>query len=381
MKYFNKIVNKVCLFLSLSVPLISCGDKKVAKNIVVRNSLDFERTEVISIPFSDFSSLLDRNSNEFKIVNLERNRQYPYQLERLGKKDAQNILILVTVPSRGEIQLVVEKGAPDSIPTRTFARYVPERFDDFTWENDVIGFRMYGKALEGRPDDAQGMDVWAKRTSEMIINKWYESKDYHKDHGDGLDYYSVGNTLGAGDVSPYYNDSLYYSKHYREHQILDNGPIRTTFKLSFEPWKVGDRSVSLDKTISIDAGSQMNRIVLEYKMDGTDELTNVAGIAKRENGGEVIDMHDNGVFGYWEPEHRNDGIIGVGLVLNQPIDSFTVHKNQYLSFFQVHPNSSLSYYAGAAWNKAGRIKSAADWAQYLINYQASLDHPLEVNIQ
>ena len=380
MKFFSRAASKVCLFLLLSIPLVSCRDKK-AKSIVIKNSLYFERTEVISIPFSDFSSLLDGNSEEFKILNLERSKQYPYQLEKIGKENHQNVLILVTVPPHGEVQLIVEKGVPDSIPTRTFGRYVPERFDDFTWENDVIGFRMYGKALEGRPDDAQGMDVWAKRTNEMIIDKWYESKNYHKDYGDGLDYYSVGKTLGAGDVAPYYNDSLFYSKHYRGYEILGNGPIRTTFKLSFEPWKVGNRTVSLDKTISIDAGSQMNRIVLEYQLDGTNEITSVAGIAKRENGGEVIDMHEKGVFGYWEPEHGNDGIIGVGLIFNQSIDSITVHKNQFLSFFQVYPNSSLQYYAGAAWDKAGRIKSAADWSQYLINYQASLDHPLEINIQ
>ena len=33
-------------------------------------------------------------------------------------------------------------------PSKVFARYVPERFDDFAWENDRIAHRIYGQALE-----------------------------------------------------------------------------------------------------------------------------------------------------------------------------------------------------------------------------------------
>src|SRR5690606_5514535 len=122
-----------------------------------------------------------------------------------------------------------------TFPSKTYARYVAERFDDYAWENDVVAFRLYGKALEGRPDDAQGMDYWAKRTENLVINKWYKINDYHKDHGEGLDYYSVGQTLGAGDMALYHNNTIQFTKHYRKHEVLDNGPLRTTFRLTFEP--------------------------------------------------------------------------------------------------------------------------------------------------
>jgi pectinesterase len=37
-------------------------------------------------------------------------------------------------------------------PTKTFARYVPERLDDFGRENDKIGHRTYGARLwQGSP--------------------------------------------------------------------------------------------------------------------------------------------------------------------------------------------------------------------------------------
>ncbi|MGC3992099.1 MAG: DUF4861 family protein [Chthoniobacteraceae bacterium] len=36
-------------------------------------------------------------------------------------------------------------------PDQTFGRYVPERNDDFAWENDRIAHRIYGPKLETRP--------------------------------------------------------------------------------------------------------------------------------------------------------------------------------------------------------------------------------------
>ena len=34
---------------------------------------------------------------------------------------------------------------------KVMARYVPERSDDFVFENNLIAGRFYGKALEGNP--------------------------------------------------------------------------------------------------------------------------------------------------------------------------------------------------------------------------------------
>ncbi len=71
-------------------------------------------------------------------------------------------------------------------PTKTFARYVPERLDDFAWENDRIAHRIYGPALEtaaagGFQMIASGIDVWSKRVRYPIVDRWYlKSHDnYH----------------------------------------------------------------------------------------------------------------------------------------------------------------------------------------------------------
>jgi len=372
-KYIGKCI-MVLVFFS------SCVQKSENKEILVKNTLDFDRDELISIPYSGFSQMLDADVKEFKIVNKKNGKEYPYQLESLGENEPQNILIQVNIPANEEIQLVIKARRADSIASKTFGRYVPERFDDFAWENDVVAFRMYGKALEGREDDAQGMDIWAKRTNNLIIDKWYKSEDYHEDHGEGLDYYSVGQTLGAGDIAPYSNGVLHYSKHYRTYQVLDNGPLRTTFRLNFEPWKVGEANVKMSKTVSIDAGSQLNKIELDFDIEGKEELTIAAGIAKRKDEGEVLDKHKDGIFGYWEPQYEENGIIGVGLVFDKPVDSVIVDDGQFLSLFQVESETPVVYHSGGAWNKAGRIQSASAWLMYLEQYKEGLKNPLEVKI-
>ena len=70
----------------------------------------------------------------------------------------------------------------------TFCRFVPERSDDFAWENDKIAFRAYGPALRAGTENS-GIDCWLKRVDYPIIDTWYkeasEGKSYHKDHGEG----------------------------------------------------------------------------------------------------------------------------------------------------------------------------------------------------
>ena len=55
---------------------------------------------------------------------------------------------------------------------RVMARAVPERKDDFVFENDLIAGRFYGKALEGDPT-SPGIDVWVKLPGALVADDWY----------------------------------------------------------------------------------------------------------------------------------------------------------------------------------------------------------------
>ncbi|MFC6103212.1 DUF4861 family protein [Olivibacter domesticus] len=368
------------LIALMSLILMSCNTaNKHNKTIIIANPSNVKRAEVASIPFQAFKQAYN-HSNAFKIID-EQGKECSYQLEKLGTDSIANVLIWVEIPANSEVQLTVDKGEPAKVRAKTFARYVPERFDDFAWENDKIAFRMYGKALEGRPDDAQGTDIWAKRTDALVVDEWYKTGDYHKDHGKGLDYYSVGMTLGAGDIAPFVKDRIIYSKHYRQHEILDNGPLRSTFKLTFEPWDVGGKAVSVTKTITLDAGSQLNKVEVVYDYDGEEALPVVAGIVLRDEAGETIEKAEQGLMAYWEPTHGADGTLGVGVLTAEPVKKSFKAEGQLLSLLSASKGKPLIYYNGGAWDKAGNITSAKAWEEYLLQYQHNLKNPLKVSIK
>jgi len=369
------------LSLAFATWSVTACSHTAQKTITIKNPTAIDRAEVASIPYAEFEQAYTLQE-PFQLVD-DQGKIYAYQLEKAGTDRVQHLLVWADVPANGELKLH-PAAATDTlgVEAKTYARYVPERFDDFAWENDKIAFRMYGKALEGRPDDAQGLDIWAKRTEQLVIDDWYKTGDYHKDHGKGLDYYSVGMTLGAGDIAPLADGKIIYSKHYRGHEVLDNGPLRSTFRLTYEPWEVNGKQVSVTKTITLDAGSQLNKVEVVYHYEGTEKLPVAAGIVlRKEDGGKIMKLANKQIMGYWEPQHGQDGTLGVAVIGESPITGMTEVAGQLLAQMEASAEQPLVYYNGGAWDKAGEITDAQAWEKYLLNYQERIQHPLEVSIK
>jgi hypothetical protein len=101
---------------------------------------------------------------------------------------------------------------------RVYGRFVRERHDDFAWENDEVAFRIYGQALETfehEPLTSSAVDAWSKRTRRLAMNEWYLEDDYHRDHGDGGDFYPAGKTRGCGGSGLVKDGVLAVSKNFR----------------------------------------------------------------------------------------------------------------------------------------------------------------------
>ena len=241
---------------------------------------------------------------------------------------------------------------------------------------------MYGKELENTPKEmAYGMDVWVKSTQRMVINERYKRGRYHENLGDGMDYYHVGLTLGAGNIAPYLNDSIYYSRNYVRWKILDNGPLRTTFQLEYDDWDVAGKKVNAKKIISLDAGSQLNKVQALYTYSDTSALPVAVGIIKRKDPGTLLLDEKQGVMGYWEPEMGDYGITGVGCVfVSNPIN-MKVSNQQLLTMSIAEKNKPYLYYTGAAWNKAGTITSSSQWFAYLHQFKNHLNNPLLIMLK
>ena len=352
--------------------------------ITVENKGNTPRTdEVISIPWPSLLAIRpNMDTANFSVLNVVTKEKIPFQFELQGKNTIQHLLLQVSVPLQSTITLSINKEKSSLQATKTYGRFVPERKEDFAWENDKIAFRMYGKELENTPKEmAYGMDVWVKSTQRMVINERYKRGRYHENLGDGMDYYHVGLTLGAGNIAPYLNDSIYYSRNYVRWKILDNGPLRTTFQLEYDDWNVAGKQVKATKTISLDAGSQLNKVQALYTYSDTSSLPIAVGIIKRKDPGTLMLDEKQGVMGYWEPEMGDYGITGVGCVFITNPTQMKLTNQQLLTISPSVKNKPFIYYTGAAWNKAGVYTSADQWFSYLHQFKNHLNNPLLISLK
>ncbi|WP_158568018.1 MULTISPECIES: glycoside hydrolase family 88 protein [unclassified Duganella] len=297
------------------------------------------------------------------------------------------LLFSVNVPAgdtRRYLVLPAERlAATPPADVKTHARFVPERLDDFAWESDRTVHRVYGPAIIKDPKEhliSSGVDVWAKRVRYPVVDKWYKTGAYHKDVGEGLDYYHVGQNRGCGGTTIYADNALHNSSNYQGWKVLADGPLRSVFELSFGQWDAGNgRMVSEVKRFSIDAGSNMTRVESRYNADGKGPLTVGVGIVQRDGQGEYVTDAAGGWASYWEPQHGDDGIIGCGVILPAGASGYAITDGQQLTLGAAQAGKPFVYYFGAGWNKSGDFADGAAWQAYVRNYAQKLKAPLKVS--
>ncbi|GAA5116676.1 DUF4861 family protein [Luteolibacter yonseiensis] len=266
---------------------------------------------------------------------------------------------------------------------KAFGRFVRERFDDFTWENDLIAHRTYGHALEtwkGEPLTSSTIDIWSKRTPRMVISDWYLSDDYHADHGEGADFYSAGLSRGCGGSGLWAEDKLWVSKNFISSNVLANGPIRVLFELRYAPFAVGGAQVEETKRVSLDAGQQFDRFESRYTISGGDNLVAAAGLKKVS--GEVVESNPaEGWLAKWEKMEKGAGNQGLAIITAPAgLEKFAEDKLNQLALVKTDKSHVATYWAGFCWDKAGRFTTAEAWKNHVSETAKSLATPLEVKI-
>lgn len=372
---------------------------------MVRNKLSLDRrAETISLPASRLGTLLKKHGAQNLLVKDATGKVLVSQaVDNNGDGTIDELLLQTDIKARATQKFTVmgaANGASQQPKSQyhTFARLVPERTDDYTWENDRVAFRTYGPEAERLVVAKQpggtltsGMDCWLKRVPYSIIDKWYaanvkEVGYYHIDHGEGYDPYHVGDSRGFAGIGVWDKDSLYVSRNFTGYKTLANGPIRTLFELSYAPWQANGRTVTEKKLLSIDLGSNLTRF--EERISADKPLPNVTigtTLHAEPKGvlGQVKAEPKQGWFRYWEP--MNEDFLGTGVVLApQDIqgwkDRRTKAKEQSHLLVMATPQANkLVYYAGFGWTKSGQFKTAADWDKYLAEYAQCLASPLEVS--
>src|SRR3954471_2005731 len=151
--------------------------------VTVTHDLAIARpAETITIPWSEVNKAMPGALLQHIAVKDASGRSIPYQVTNVapeakdpkGEGVAYGHLLFQHDFAAGEksATFTVEKSEAVSppFPSKVFARFVPERLDDFGWENDKVAHRTYGPA-RAAPDTEKrgkevlvtsGLDIWCK---------------------------------------------------------------------------------------------------------------------------------------------------------------------------------------------------------------------------
>jgi hypothetical protein len=278
-----------------------------------------------------------------------------------------------------------------------FARYVPERLDDFAWENDKLAHRTYGPALAApRAPGASkevlvtsGLDVWSKRVAYPVVDRWYNKghDHYHKDEGEGMDMYQVGTSRGCGGTGIWDGKQLHVARNYTAWKVIANGPIRAVFELSYDTWTAGGLIVSEVKRFTVDAGHNFDLMESTFTAHvGPKDFTVAIGLNKnsadkgQENKVTVTPLETDASLTQWEAQSTN-GSLGTAVVIaDGAFAGFAADDKNQLVLAKAVSGKPLRYLVGAGWSKAGEFTTQDSWHAYVAACAARLKSPLKITL-
>ncbi len=389
----------------------ACTGKSV--EVTVTNDSETDRNgELVEIYREHVQTKL--RTYESLVVLDESGAQVPYQLTNDG-----TILFPVSVKAGEEAVFTIKEGTPETADTVCCGAVYPKRLDDLAFENDRMGWRVYGPGSQQRNYKLYGYDLWSKRTEQPVLAKFYDMDrrlneqkaelgkegkkmsweeeqklSYHVDHGEGCDYYAVGPTLGAGTaafISPSTGEMI-YPWCYKTCEILDNGPLRFTARLTYD-LVVSDVEVRETRLLSLDKGSQMVKCTVWYT-NIFSQLPLAAGVVMHKGSDQVDINADEGYAAYVEPANETNGTNYLGLYFPERMDEIRVQPlseneeeaakggatGHLVGVTTYSPDAKFTYYFGAGYSKHG-FGSAQEWFDYMKKFAAEKRKPLKVRLK
>ncbi len=387
----KSLIRKIFPVALIATVLGACTCQQNQFDVTVSNPTNFDRgIETVKVDLGQFAS-----KDAFVVLEKESGDEILSQLlDTDGDSIYEAVIFQVSLKAKEAQSFIVKQGESSIEPTevKTYARFVPERTDDFTWENDRVGFRVYGPKAQKMVEEgvnggtlSGGVDCWLKKVDYSVINKWYKGyldnpNYYHQDRGEGLDNYHVGPSLGCGGTGVMYEGNLYPHVNYTAYEVINNGPVNTTFNLDYAPYKAGDANIQEKKQLSIDLGSNLTKFVIE--VEGTNTLT--TGITLHDKQGEVS-VDSTAVWaGYWSPHFGEE--LGNAIVVDPKYFagySKVISEEKDKSHLLVHLkviDGKVEYYGGFAWSGSKQFESKEAWEKYLTLFAKQVQNPLTIKI-
>lgn len=372
--------------LAAMVAGVSCTAAPLS--IEVANPADFDRTaEIVEVD----ASLLPADK-DLRILGPD-GTEVPYQRTADGK-----LIFPADVAAGATAVYTVAEGTPAPVDTVATGAFYAERLDDLAWENDRAAYRAYGPALQADGQRAYGYDVWTKSVAHPVVAKRYDGHlhhniSYHEDHGQGMDAYAVGPTLGGGTSAVLLpGDSLSMPWAFESYRIVDNGPLRFTVELTYAPRAIGaDSAVRERRVITLDSGSYLNRTAVTY--DGLSAGARAAAgvVVHRQNPDAYAIDSVARTATYADLTERADagnGTIYLALVAPQAARMFYLPMatpagdalGHMVAEQPYDPAAPMVYYWGSGWSKAG-IADRAAWDSITADAARRIAQPLTVTVR
>ena len=398
--------------LAFCLMLVPVSVSAANLTVTVSNSDNIQRQELVEISVKDVYSKLGLKQGDSFIVKNALGQQVAYQITHDGK-----LLIDASVRPNGTAEFIIQQGTPKTMKTFVFGKQYPERVDDIAWENDRTAYRIYGPALQRTGERAFGVDVWVKNTPDLEVEKRYnvelanhpkiealkqagkvdealemeQETTYHFDHGYGLDCYKVGPTLGCGAPALMDKGKMVLPYCYKTYKILDNGPLRFTVQLEYNPFSIGnDKDVVEHRIISCDKGSNFNKMTVWYE-GLTSPRDMVAGIVIHTEDTKSLIFGNNYVL-YADPTDnptKQDFQIYVGVLFPNGVKETKAMMDDTQSngnaghgvgMITYQPNEKYTYYFGSAWSK-NDVRTLNEWKLRAEETLHSLQTPLKVDVK
>ena len=393
-----KILPFIFAFLLLGSKTISAQKASKTKTIIITNSLKTDRqfeTVALSRKAIGLENVLD--IEKFGVQELGTKTFLVSQwVDEDGDGIVDELLFQpkINALETKKFQVVLNTETKSkTIEISCYSRFVPERTDDYAWENNKVAFRTYGPIAQKMVEDkikggtlTSGIDAWLKRVEYPILNKWYEkyttgTGTYHKDTGEGLDNFHVGDSRGIGGVAVKIDTTYFYSKNFISWKTITTGPIRTSFILTYADWDAAGNKITEVKHISLDYGSFLSKF--EIAVSGTKELS--TGITLHNNDGKTEGNLKEGWIDYWQP--LDDSELGTGIVFPKntmiSYEKYVVANKDLCNLYatlKVKENKVI-YYTGFGWKKQGEFTTKEAWEKYLGQFANKINNPLLVVIK
>lgn len=372
------------LFIALSLSLSAC-QKQVSRQVtlVVSNETDRDISGVVDgVPLQAVLDSLRVPVGTPLTIKDELGQSITAQIYDDGKK--QLLLFETSTLAHGESIYYLSVGQ-DSLQqeraSAVFVKHYPQRKDDLLWENESAMWRAYGPTLQTSGERAFGYDIWCKNTQQLIgesrmlnaLDNWAkadslrrleqpelqviadsigESTNFHHDHGNGMDCYAVGPTLGGGTAALLNEGQIVFPWAWKKHKILANGPLLAAVRLDYDTLYVGTDTVFEHRTIITQKGTRFNIVNVEY--EGLSSRHEIAvGIVYHGWDDSIRFDLANKYMAYADPTdqpERNPGRVLIGAYV-PTMTRTALEQGHLMCIAGYQPGDTFTYYMGSGWSK------------------------------